>query len=219
MFVTGPSGTAQPAAVLDRAAHCSRLVGLSLAAGVDRPATPAPLLRRGERVPVTALAGRYTDPCPNCHGSRYLLRDADEFVTLTGVGYFRVGWEIEHWKGGGVIALPAFSGLVGTLVHVASGGGHRLDDQVPDGLPGQTWLGGPRLDRAGPPPATPMLWEHEFYYLDGTVTYASRERTGSQRAFYNLSVGAVSYAQVCADVNHPVDRSTGWLRPGVTHDR
>jgi hypothetical protein len=178
-----------------------------------------PLRRRVELSPVAAVVGRYGDPCPECGDGRYLLCSRDQFVTLAGAGYFVVRWEIEPWKGGGTVAMPAFSGLAGTLIHVASGGGHRMDDQVPGGVVGQTWFGVPGREVAALPPGTPMIWQHEFYHLDGTVTYTNRERTDHQNAFYSLSVGPVAYAAVRDDINHPVRPGTYWLRPGIAHDR
>ncbi|MEU8982750.1 MULTISPECIES: hypothetical protein [unclassified Streptomyces] len=41
--------------------------------------------------------------------------------------------------------MPAWTGLCGRLFHVASGGGHRMDDRS-GAADGTTWMGGPSTD-------------------------------------------------------------------------
>jgi RNA polymerase sigma factor (sigma-70 family) len=161
-----------------------------------RDRRPQPLPKRPEGT-VTAVASNDNDPRPDVHS----LIHRGESVTLAGRGYLRVEWQVPTQQRRGGIAPPAWSGLQGRLFHVASGGGHRMDDDIP----GQA--------HPGLPQGMQQMWYLEYYYLDGQVTFTSRE----SGADYNLYVHIVGWQSVTDDVTSP-PRTGGPLRYGLVRD-
>ncbi|HET9658096.1 MAG TPA: hypothetical protein VFP72_22270 [Kineosporiaceae bacterium] len=186
---------------------------------VDEPApAPAPFLPPGtlpvrpEGRAVTAT-GNFRAPFPGSVGARWLLTGRGDEVTLTGQGYVQVRWAATYARGTGPLQLPVWSGLQGKLFHVASGGGHRLDDGVPGAtdLP-HTWLGNPSTGYDTLPPGAAPPWHVEYYYLDGSVTLTNLE----DAAGYDLGVGPRTRAQVLTDLNTAPGRSV--VRFGLVRD-
>ena len=130
-------------------------------------------------------------------------------LTLTGQGYFLVRWEVAWFNRVGPIIMPTWTDLTGTMRHVASGGGHRMDDNQSSSVLGQTWMGNPKVGYDTLPAGTPMIWQNEFYYLDGTVTLHQNEGW----ADYNLGMTPKTRDDVNADVNHQPA-----IRYGVVYD-
>jgi hypothetical protein len=95
----------------------------------------------------------------------------------------------------GLLTMPTWTGLSGRLFHVASGGGHRMDDPMP-GTSG-TWMGNAKDGLIVLPPGAQQMWQQEFYYLDGSVTLHLNETA----ADYNLDVWPSAWDAVTADVN------------------
>ncbi|WP_432877498.1 hypothetical protein ACQPYH_28845 [Kribbella sp. CA-245084] len=182
------------------------------------PAQAAVALReRPAGAPVAAVGGNWSAPCSGCIGGKWLLFYSNQSVTLSGKGYFQVRWEVAYFNRVGQLVMPTWTGQTGTLIHVASGGGHRMDDLVPSSAttePGQTWMGRPSTGYDTLPAGTPMIWQNEFYYLDGTVTLTNKE--GS--ADYNLGVDVKSYTDVYNDINHAPQSGTSWIRYGASYD-
>jgi len=145
----------------------------------------------------------------------YVLAHRGEHLTITGSGYFRIRWQVMFTERPGHLQMPSWTGLGGKLFHVASGGGHRLDDQQPD-QPGPSWMGNPTEGYAVLPPGAQQMWQNEFYYVDGSITLHQNE-TGAD---YNLQLLPVTRTELMDDLNqspsepHPlrygVVRDTGW---------
>jgi len=170
------------------------------------------LKHRPEGTSITAT-GKYENPFPGSLGGKWLMFYRGDSLTLTGQGYFLVRWEVAWFNRVGPIIMPTWTDLTGTMQHVASGGGHRMDDKQSSSVPGQTWMGNPKVGYDTLPAGTPMIWQNEFYYLDGTVTLHQNE--GS--ADYNLGITPKTRDDVNADINH---QPTGnpWIRYGVVYD-
>jgi RNA polymerase sigma factor (sigma-70 family) len=160
---------------------------------------PATLPRRPEGTLRIAASGD-NDPRPEVVS----LVHRGEWVTLSGRGYVRISWQVPYWVRAGGIVPPAWSGLDGRLFHVASGGGHRMDDRVD----GTTFMGGSAL-----PEGVQQFWSREFYYLDGEVTFHQRESGGD----YNVYVHLVDRRTVIDDVTAP-PADGGPLRYGLVRD-
>lgn len=172
---------------------------------------PLSLKHRAEGTPITA-SGKYEDPFHGSLGGKWLMFYRGDYLTLTGQGYFLIRWEVGWFNRVGSIVMPTWTDLKGTMQHVASGGGHRMDDQS-SSEPGQTWMGNPKVGYDTLPPGTPMIWQNEFYYLDGTVTLHQNERG----ADYNLGITPKTWNDVNSDVNHP-PTGNPWIRYGVVYD-
>src|SRR5437763_199507 len=188
------------------------IVGLVLASAMPAQAA-VNLKHRTEGSAIHAVSGSYSAPCAGCIGGKYLMFSRGQNVTIQGQGYFWLRWEIEYWRGCGVIAMPSWTGKSGTLIHVASGGGHRMDDQVPGQPAGTTWFGKTGGCYSSLPSGTPMIWQNEFYYLDGTVTITNNEKTNGQNGMYNIAVNPQTYNNVYTDIN------TKGVRYGVSYDQ
>lgn len=172
---------------------------------------PLSLKHRPEGTPITAT-GKYENPFHGSLGGKWLLFYRGDSLTLTGQGYFLVRWEVGWFNRVGPIIMPTWTDLKGTMQHVASGGGHRMDDQS-SSEPGQTWMGNPKAGYDTLPSGTPMIWQNEFYYLDGTVTLHQNERG----ADYNLGITPKTWDDVNTDVNHS-PTGNPWIRYGVVYD-
>jgi hypothetical protein len=124
-----------------------------------------------------------------------------------------VTWQVPFQVRAGGIVPPTWSGLKGELFHVASGGGHRMDDRVPGEPADSSFLGNPRQGRSVLPDGAQQFWVHEFYHLDGEVTLTQRESGGD----YNLYVHLVDRQTIIDDLNTaPADN--GPIRYGLTRD-
>ena len=174
---------------------------------------PAALPARPQGDPV-AMSGKYAKPEG---GGTYLLAHRGEYLTISGRGYFVLDWQVEYFtRGPGRIQMPTWTGLKGKLFHVASGGGHRMDDPVPGAARGQTWMGSPEKGFSTLPAGTQQMWQNEYYYLDGTVTLHLNER-GTD---YNLVVGPTTWKGIVGDITQPPspDPAKGRVRYGEVRD-
>ncbi|WP_175409389.1 RNA polymerase sigma factor [Streptomyces sp. TRM64462] len=140
-----------------------------------------------------------------------VMEHRDDTITLTGRGYVRVRWQLVPEQRPGHVVMPTWTGLDGRLFHVASGGGRRLDDQIPTSpVRPHTWMGSDATGYAVLPPGTQQMWQNEYYYLDGTVTLRQNERG----ADYNLSVRPVTPDDITRDVTSPPDPERNIVRYG-----
>jgi len=137
-----------------------------------------------------------------------------ETVTLAGQGYFRVHWQILPGQRPGSLAMPTWTGLKGRLFHVASGGGHRMDDAPPGATGGTTYMGGPATGVTVLPSGAQQMWVNEYYWIDGTVTLDQNETV----ADYNLFVQTSTWDDVNNDVHKAPIRSNDWQRYGFVRD-
>lgn len=124
---------------------------------------------------------------------------AGNAVTLKGRGYFRVRWQLGTTRRN-LLVMPTWTGLRGTLFHVASGGGRRMDEHPV--WPGFTL-----------PSGAQQMWQNEYYYVDGEVTLHQNE---SGAADYGLVVELSSWAAVTADVT--AGPPAGVTRYGLVRD-
>ncbi|NUR57579.1 MAG: sigma-70 family RNA polymerase sigma factor [Catenulispora sp.] len=174
---------------------------------------PATLPTRPETRGVT-ISGKYAKP----EGAgTYLLAHRGEYLTISGQGYFALSWQVGYsTRGPGQIRMPTWTALNGRIFHVASGGGHRMDDPVPEAAPGQTWMGSPEKGYSTLPTGTQQMWQNEYYYVDGTVTLHLNER-GTD---YNLIVGPTTRSGIVNDITQPPspDRAKGRVRYGEVRD-
>jgi RNA polymerase sigma factor (sigma-70 family) len=176
-------------------------------------ARPAPLPERRQAGPV-AMSGSYAKP--EARGT-YLLAHRGEYLTISGRGYFMLDWQVEYFtRGPGQIQMPTWTGLKGKLFHVASGGGHRMDDTWPWAPHGHTWMGEPGLGYSTVPQGAQQMWQNEYYYLDGTVTLHLNER-GTD---YNLIVGPTTRTSIIDDITQPPSPvpANGRARYGLVRD-
>ena len=174
---------------------------------------PLSLKQEPEGISITAAAGKYENPFKGSLGGKWLMFFHGDYITITGRGYFLIRWEVGWFNRVGLIVMPTWTNLNGTLLHVASGGGHRMDDLSNPSVPKGTWMGTPQTGYDTLPPGTPMIWQNEFYYLNGTVTLHENE----MGADYNLSVTPKTWSDVTADVNH-APTGNPWIRYGVVYD-
>ncbi|MFI6574634.1 RNA polymerase sigma factor [Nocardiopsis sp. NPDC050513] len=168
---------------------------------------PGELPRRPESG-VRVVDGMRADP-----GGNHVMPHRGEYVTLSGQGYVRVRYQIGRDRTGEMI-MPTWTGLDGRLFHVASGGGRRMDDTLPGHEAGSTWMGDPERGYVVLPDGARQMWQSEFFYLDGTVTFTNHERG----ADYNLVVRPLDWWRVDEDVNAEPGSQDGILRYGVVHD-
>ncbi|TMR99831.1 RNA polymerase sigma factor [Nonomuraea basaltis] len=129
-----------------------------------------------------------------------------DYVTLTGRGYFQVRWGVLYRNRAGDFPPATWTGLKGKLFHVASGGGRRMDDES---SPGVTWMGPVKLPRGHQ-----QMWQNEFYYLDGSVTFHNNEGTTD----VDLNVSPKTWRDVWADLTARPDPAKGIIRYGLTRD-
>ncbi|WP_190078180.1 sigma-70 family RNA polymerase sigma factor [Streptomyces daghestanicus] len=140
------------------------------------------------------------------------LTHRGESVTLTGVGYVRVRWQVLPSQRAGALVMPTWTGLTGRLFHVASGGGHRMDDRRPGVADGTTWMEDPVNGATVLPGGAQQMWQNEYFWINGSVTLHQNEKG----ADYNLFVEASSWTAVTEDVGTaPGD---GVVRYGLVRD-
>ncbi|MEU4245339.1 sigma-70 family RNA polymerase sigma factor [Actinoplanes sp. NPDC026619] len=137
-----------------------------------------------------------------------------QWVTYRGRGYLRIEFSAAYTQRAGAIALPSWTGLRGRLFHVASGGGRRLDDQIPDAAEGTTGMGDATHGHAVLPAGAQQMWHFEYYYLDGQVTFTSNERG----ADYNLYVHLADRASIDADIRTAPGPDVAPIRYGLARD-
>jgi len=177
-----------------------------------RDQKPRALPLRPAGTPITAT-GKYVSTSSS---SRYLLQHNGEYLTLRGQGYFMIRWQIIYTAGRvGQIAMPTWTGLSGTLFHVASGGSRRMDDVLSgSGSTASTGMGSPSTGFDTVPAGAQQMWQNEYYYLDGTVVL--HQNQGWAEA--GFIVEPTTSQQITTDVN-TAPGSAGWvLRFGLVRD-
>jgi RNA polymerase sigma factor (sigma-70 family) len=170
---------------------------------------PVALPKRPQGTPV-AGTGRFEDPA----GGKYVMKFNGDEVTLRGQGYFWVRWQIVFTAGGvGQVRMPTWTGLSGKLFHVASGGGRRMDDEIP-GATDQphTGMGQPSTGYDTLPAGAQQMWQNEYFYLDGTVTLHQNESA----ADYNLIVQPKTWQDISTDLT--TQPGNGVVRYGRVRD-
>ena len=211
-----PGAPIRPSATVSPESQVPALYGQTVDQ-VDSPPSPAArpgrLPIRPQAGPVT-ISGKYAKQEP---GGTYLLAHRGEYLTVSGRGYFVVGWQVDYFtRGPGQIQMPTWTGLNGRIFHAASGGGHRMDDPVPGAAHGQTWMGSPEKGYSTLPAGAQQMWQKEYYYLDGAVTLHLNER-GTD---YNLLVGTATWNGIVNDITQPPspDPAKGMVRYGEVRD-
>jgi RNA polymerase sigma factor (sigma-70 family) len=209
-----PTPTTSHPALLPKGSPAGPVYGTT----VDTAGTAPPPARRPRALPArpegraVTMMGKYDSG--SSHGS-YAMVHRGEQLTITGRGYFQVRWQVIYTERAGHLQMPSWTGLRGKLFHVASGGGHRMDDPVP-GATDQphTWMGDPRDGVTVLPPGAQQMWQNEFYYVDGTVTLHQNE-TGAD---YNLFLVPVTRTQIADDVGQSPSSSAHPVRYGLVWD-
>ena len=188
------------------------------AAPADEYALPGSLPKRPETA-IISVGGTYQAPKKGWIGGAYVMMHRGDNVVLKGTGYLRVRYEIAWFNRPGSMVMPTWTGLSGKLFHVASGGGHRMDDTKPGDPANYTWMGQPVISAAGPaygyvvlPAGAQQMWQNEYFYLDGEVTLHENEGA----ADYNITATPVTWADVTADINTPAPAKA--VRYGIVRD-
>ncbi|MER6371466.1 sigma-70 family RNA polymerase sigma factor [Streptomyces mirabilis] len=149
------------------------------------------------------------------HLDGYQLVHRGDTVVLRGKGYFTVHWDVMYGLRPGLLTMPSWTGLRGRLFHVASGGGHRMDDRQPGATAGGTWMGNRQQGLITLPPGAQQMWQNEYYYLDGSVTLHLNET----QADYNLDVLPSSWQETADDIaSPPAPHSADRERYGLVRD-
>ncbi|WP_028812551.1 sigma-70 family RNA polymerase sigma factor [Streptomyces flavidovirens] len=167
------------------------------------------------RTPPAALPYRPESGLNTSAGPKAVMEHRGDNVTLSGRGYFRVRWQILPAERPGSLAMPTWTGLDGKLFHVASGGGRRMDDQMP-GVPDRphTWMGARSTGFTVLPAGAQQMWQNEYFYVDGKVTLHQNERG----ADYNLIVEPATRAGIDDDLRRPPAPDEGIVRYGMVRD-
>jgi hypothetical protein len=203
-----------PSAPPTRSAYGSNVDGAESAPPYDR--SPAQLPGRATGATVTAVGGNYELAYPRSANAWKITHSGDTMV-LRGTGYFTLQWGIYAGKRIAPIAMPTWTGLRGRLFHVASGGGHRMDDTRPPSPgvePGATWMGQPSTGFCTLPSGAQQMWQNEHYYLDGEVVLHNNENNMD----YDLAVAPTTADGIRADITMTPNRQWGRLRYGVARD-
>ncbi|MEU6195366.1 sigma-70 family RNA polymerase sigma factor [Streptomyces sp. NPDC047061] len=129
-------------------------------------------------------------------GAHAVLNHRGDSVTLSGQGYVLVRWQISPQYRAGSLVMPSWTGLKGKIFHVASGGGRRMDDRVSTTDTSATGMGNSAVGYAVLPSGAQQMWQNEYYYVDGSVTFTVNERG----ADYGVSVFPSSWDTVEKDV-------------------
>jgi RNA polymerase sigma factor (sigma-70 family) len=176
----------------------------SVVDAVDR--APDPDTRPG------ALPHRPEAGITSTGGAHAVMNHRGDSVTLSGQGYVLVRWQISPQYRAGSLVMPSWTGLKGKIFHVASGGGRRMDDRVSTTDSSATGMGNSTVGYAVLPSGAQQMWQNEYYYVDGSVTFTVNERG----ADYGLSVFPSSWDAVEKDVlSGPPD---GAIRYGLVRD-
>ncbi|WP_329060331.1 RNA polymerase sigma factor [Streptomyces sp. NBC_01429] len=216
---SSPAATSRPKPSTSASASAAASpAGGTYGTAVDRPdpaprpdARPAPLPRRaGSGVTMTSFPGKVSGE------NGYQIVHRGEWVTIRGTGYFTVRWDLMYMERPGGLTMPSWTGLRGELFHVASGGGHRMDDAQPGTPSGHTWQGNPDEGSIDLPSGAQVMWRDEYFHLDGEVTVHLNETD----ADYNLDVLPMSWDAVSADLTRPPasDGADGRVRYGFVRD-
>ncbi|WP_327358967.1 sigma-70 family RNA polymerase sigma factor [Streptomyces sp. NBC_01304] len=190
------------------------------------PARPAParygsVVDAADRAPdpqasPAALPHRPESGLTSSAGPKAVMEHRGDTVTLSGQGYFTVRWQLVPAERPGSLAMPTWTGLDGKLFHVASGGGRRMDDQIPGETDRpHTWMGAKDTGFTVLPAGAQQMWQNEYFYVDGKVTLHQNERG----ADYNLAVMPASWAEIDGEVRLPPDPAQGIVRHGLVRDR
>ncbi|MEU9341764.1 sigma-70 family RNA polymerase sigma factor [Streptomyces sp. NPDC048278] len=145
-------------------------------------------------------------------GAHAVLNHRGDSVTLTGQGYVLVRWQISPQYRAGSLVMPSWTALKGKIFHVASGGGRRMDDRVSTTDASATGMGNSAVGYAVLPAGAQQMWQNEYYYVDGSVTFTVNERG----ADYGVSVFPSTWDAAEKDVLYgPAD---GAIRYGLVRD-
>ncbi|MGY4924489.1 RNA polymerase sigma factor [Streptomyces sp. 900105755] len=145
-------------------------------------------------------------------GAHAVLNHRGDSVTLSGQGYVLVRWQISPQYRAGSLVMPSWTGLKGKIFHVASGGGRRMDDRVSKTDTSATGMGSSSTGYAVLPAGAQQMWQNEYYYVDGSVTFTVNERG----ADYGVSVFPSSWDAVQKDVLYGPPQ--GAIRYGLVRD-
>jgi hypothetical protein len=183
---------------------------------------PADMPGRPTGPGVGAVGGTYQLIYPGTADVWKITRWGDTIV-LRGTGYFVVLWSIFPGNRIAPVVMPTWTGLQGKLFHVASGGGHRMDDTRPPGRgvqPGATWMGQPSTGFCTLPDGAQQMWQSEYYYLDGEVVLHNNETDMD----YDLALTPMTLDDIRADLTTPPSpmrgspSSSDRVRYGVVRD-
>ncbi|MFG3020503.1 RNA polymerase sigma factor [Streptomyces sp. NPDC048254] len=199
-----PSPSASPSASPSPSPSASAAPYGSVVDAVDKAPDP-------DRRPGT-LPHRPETGITSTGGAHAVLNHRGDNVTLTGRGYVLVRWQIAPLSRVGSLVMPSWTGLKGRLFHVASGGGRRMDDRVSSTDASATGMGSSATGYAVLPAGTQQMWQNEYFYVDGSVTFTVNERG----ADYGVSVFPSTWDAVEKDVLYgPPD---GAIRYGLVRD-
>ncbi|GGN12004.1 RNA polymerase sigma factor [Streptomyces fuscichromogenes] len=199
-----PPPSLSPSASRSPSASVSAAVYGSVVDAVD-PA-PDPDAKPG------ALPHRPESGITSSGGAHAVLNHRGDSVTLSGQGYVLVRWQISPQYRAGSLVMPSWTGLTGKIFHVASGGGRRMDDRVSTTDSSATGMGNSAVGYAVLPSGAQQMWQNEYYYVDGSVTFTVNERG----ADYGVSVFPSSWDAVEKDVLYgPAEGAT---RYGLVRD-
>lgn len=162
--------------------------------------------------PPGALPHRPETGITSTGGAHAVMNHRGDAVTLTGEGYVLVRWQISPQYRAGSLVPPSWTGLKGTLFHVASGGGRRMDDPVSASDSTATGMGDAATGYAVLPAGTQQMWQNEYFYLDGSVTLTVNERG----ADYGLSVFPSTWDAAEKDIT--TGPAQGAVRYGLVRD-
>ncbi|MGW4913387.1 RNA polymerase sigma factor [Streptomyces sp. NPDC004270] len=199
-----PSPSASPSASPSPSPSASAAPYGSVVDAVDK--APDPDSRPG------TLPHRPETGITSTGGAHAVLNHRGDNVTLTGRGYVLVRWQIAPLSRAGSLIMPSWTGLKGRLFHVASGGGRRMDDRISSTDASATGMGSSATGYAVLPAGTQQMWQNEYFYVDGSVTFTVNERG----ADYGVSVFPSTWDAVEKDVLYgPPD---GAIRYGLVRD-
>ncbi|MEU0967936.1 sigma-70 family RNA polymerase sigma factor [Streptomyces sp. NPDC005917] len=197
-----PSSSASPSASPSPSAGADRYG--SVVDAVDQ--APAPDTEPG------TLPHRPETGITSTGGAHTVLNHRGDKVTLTGRGYVLVRWQIAPLSRAGNLVMPSWTGLKGRLFHVASGGGRRMDDRISSTDASSTGMGSSATGYAVLPAGAQQMWQNEYFYVVGRVTFTVNERG----ADYGVSVFPSTWDAVEKDVRYgPPD---GAVRYGLVRD-
>ncbi|MFF4119109.1 RNA polymerase sigma factor [Streptomyces sp. NPDC001714] len=167
---------------------------------------PAPDAKPG------ALPHRPEGGITSSGGAHAVLNHRGDSVTLSGQGYVLVRWQISPQYRAGSLVMPSWTGLKGKIFHVASGGGRRMDDRVSATDGSATGMGSSSTGYDVLPAGAQQMWQNEYYYVDGSVTFTVNERG----ADYGVSVFPSSWDAAEKDVLY--GPAEGAIRYGKVRD-
>jgi hypothetical protein len=164
---------------------------------------------------ISVIDGEWNQPFKGSLAGQWLLFHDGDFVRLSGVGFFRVRLEVEHWFHRGELAPLCFQGVVGEIRHVGSGGGLRVDDPYPL-TPERSMLGSKMTGYNRPTESGHLQWRNEFFYLNGSATLRLVE--GQGYASINYGVSPTTQSAMNEDLSASRDPHKQRVRAGVYRD-